>query len=206
MPDSPPDQIADDDNWIGGHYQLALELGDRDDARLEAAFEAMREFAHVEDAWAHVELQPSRYEPVAPTVASMLQVGLLRGSLVLPTGRPIVCGLHAVREEAEPLFYAPDWLVLDIPLGALIKVDARVGGYPFGSIEGSLEWRRPIDDWLAEVGAHVFARTSFRLGLIGMEGSGEAYSDRLEDGIPAERWIGYLWPEDGQLKYFPATA
>lgn len=199
------DQIDDDDNWIAGYYELALELGERDDARLEATLQLMRELAKIDGCWALTGLEPSRYEPVSPSLTSLLSFGQLRGSFALPTGERVVCSVVAVREEAEPPFYAPDWLALCIPLGALIKVEPRVGGYPFGSFEGSLQWRRPIDDWLANLGSKVFRATAFRLGLIGMEASGEAYSDRLPDGIPQERSIAYLWPERGEVRYFPAT-
>jgi hypothetical protein len=205
VPDTPPDRIDADDNWVGGYYELALELGERDDARLEAAFHSMRELAQVDSFWAHVNLKPSKYESVSPTLSSLLQFALIRGTLKLPNGRMVVCGLNAVREEAEPPHYAPDWLVLGVPLGALIKIEPRVGGYPFGSYDSSLAWRQPIDEWLAVIGSQIFATTNFRLGLIGMETSGEAYSDRLENGIPAKRSFGYLWPEDGKLRYFPAT-
>ena len=205
MPALPADRIDDDDNWIGGYYELALELGERDDARLEEAIGSLRNLAAIDGCWVLVGLKPSRYEPASPSLTSLLRFGQLRGALELPTSQRVVCGMVAVREEKEPPFYAPDWISLCIPLGALVKIEPSVGGYPFGSLDGSLQWRRPIDDWLAEIGSQLFATTSFRLGLIGMEPYGEAWSDRLDDGIPTERSIGYLWPTHGELKYFPAT-
>ncbi len=203
---APPDQIDDDENWVGGHYELALELGPRDDSRLDQAYKALIELTGFEGSWALTSLEPRRYGPIPTSYESLTSFPLMRGRLYLPSGRRVVCGLNVVREEAEPPFYAPDWLVLDIPLGALTKVEARVGGYPFGETIASLEWRRPLDDWLADIGRQIFRRVKFRLGLVGMEVSGDASSDRLESGIPADRPFGYLWPTDGELDYFPATA
>jgi len=35
----------------------------------------------------------------------------------------------------------------------------------FGDFDESLEWRRPLDDWLAELGRHVYEHVRFRLEL-----------------------------------------
>jgi hypothetical protein len=39
--------------------------------------------------------------------------------------------------------------------------------------------RRPLDDWLAELGRHVYEDVRFRLGLVGMEVSGEICAGQL---------------------------
>lgn len=96
-----------------------------------------------------------------------------------------------------------DWLTLALPVGALGRMDRRVGGYPFGSLEDSLEWRAPVDDWLERVAEHVFARVPFEGGLIGMEYN-DAPVHHIDD-VPEERWRGYLVRELDELMYFPAT-
>jgi hypothetical protein len=206
MVEAPADQIDADDNWIGGHYQLALELGSRDDARLETAFNALIGLTGMEGAWVLTSVNPSAIETAELNVASTVQFGLIRGQIRLPTGERVVCAVHVVREEAEPSFYAPDWVVFDLPLGALIKVEPRIGGYPFGDTAGSLGWRTRLDDWMVGIARPLFVQVAFRLGLVGMECSGDAYSDRLADGVPERRPFGYLVPGGAGLTYFPATA
>lgn len=86
----------------------------------------------------------------------------------LPSGVDVVCGVVASREDA-----GPDWLDSYIPLGALARADRRVGGYPFDAPgTSSLEWRRPIDNWLAQIGGAVYSAVAYRLaaptGSIGL--------------------------------------
>jgi hypothetical protein len=173
--EAPADQIEADDNWIGGHYELALELGIRDDARLETAFNVLIGLTGMEGAWALTSVNPSAVEAVQLTLASTLQFGLLRGQVRLPTGERVVCGVHVVREEAEPSFYDPDWVVFDLPLGALIKIEPRISGYPFGDTAESLGWRTSLDDWMVGIARALFDQVAFKLGLVGMECSGDAY-------------------------------
>ena len=121
----------------------------------------------------------------------------------LPSGERVVCGLVVVREEGGS--YEPDWLDFYIPLGALGRIDPREGGYPFGDFDESLEWRRPLDDWLAELGRHVYENVRFRLGLVGMEVSGEIYAGQLASGVPTTRVYGLLVPEATEVRYYAAT-
>jgi hypothetical protein len=65
-----------------------------------------------------------------------------------------------------------------------------VGGNPFGDFDESLQWRRALDDWLAELGRHVYENVRFRLGLVGMEVSGEIYAGQLASGVPTTRVYG----------------
>jgi hypothetical protein len=69
----------------------------------------------------------------------------------------------------------------------------------------SLSWRRPIGDWLADLGVQVYPAVDFRLGLIGNEVSGQADAATIAANPPAHRRIGYLIPSDGQVRYLPAN-
>jgi hypothetical protein len=115
-----------------------------------------------------------------------------------------VCGVVAVREDS-----GIDWLDFYLPLGALGRADPRVGAYPY-PFEGEsalahLAWRRPIDDWLADIGRQVYAHVDYSLGLIGHEVSGVSYGADLAEGPPEQRRIGYLIPTNGELRYWPAA-
>jgi len=88
---------------------------------------------------------------------------------------------------------------------AFCWIDSRVGGYPFGDFAESLQWRRPLDDWLAELGRHVYENVHFRLGLVGLEVSGEMYARQLASGVPTTRVYGLLVPEGTEIRYYAAT-
>jgi len=61
----------------------------------------------------------------------------------LPSGDRVVCGGFSSRYEGI------DELALYLPLGALDRVDPRIGGYPFDESSGveSFCWRAPLDRW-----------------------------------------------------------
>lgn len=197
-----------DGEYHAGHpdaYELALELGARDDTRLEAALRSMWKVAGIEGCFA-------AHEPVPVSLSSLLQFGTLRGSLVLPNGKPLVCFVTVDRlgdaEEAADRSYSPDWLSLCLPLDALAKIDARVGHYPHG-FKGDQHpsvWTRPLDDWLAGIGIQIYAMAKFRLGLVGYDAVMEDGSDTMTNGIPRERRLGYLWPDAGGVSYYHANA
>jgi hypothetical protein len=75
----------------------------------------------------------------------------------------------------------PDWLDFYFPVGALTREDRRVGGFPFGPDggAGSLSWRRPLDEWLAQIGRLVYDSVNYRLALIGFEASGQLCAAQL---------------------------
>jgi hypothetical protein len=191
------------DNWYGGFYELALELGDPSDARLEAALGVVWSAAEVEGCYGSHLIAPSEQETVPCTLASLLRFGHLRGVVRLPNGAPLVCGVVAVREDD-----GADWLDFYLPLGALGRAEPRSNEHMVGDPSdgsASLNWRRPIDDWLAGLGARVYAAAGFRLGLIGNEVSGATDAAAIAGDPPARRRIGYLIPSDGNVRYLPAT-
>jgi hypothetical protein len=196
-------QLDDPDNWVGGFYELALELGPADDERLEAAISAVCTHTGAVGWYAVGDRRPVAAERLPCTWESIARHGQLRGTVQLPRGEQVVCGLVVVREEGGS--YEPDWLDFYIPLGALGRIDSRVGGYPFGDFAESLQWRRPFDDWLADLGRRVYEEVPFRLGLIGVEVSGQMYSDGLASGVPTSRGNGLLVPKGNEIRYYGAT-
>lgn len=202
--------LNDDENWSGGFYELSIELGERDDSRLEKALLAVWRHASVQGCFAP-EYQffsgstPARlvgHNPVSLSLRSLEGLGHLRGVVELPDERQIVCGTVAIREDD-----GPDWLDFYLPLGALGRTDPRVRGFPFGDDYGvaTFPWRQPIDHWLADIGSRVHDEVPYRLGLIGCEVSGEVYADQLVAGVPDEHDIGYLLPLNGKLAYREAN-
>lgn len=197
-----PVDLNDEENWNGGFYQLAFELGPTDDSRLERALLALWREASVVGCFAVVTHQPVLHAPVPLTIDSLVAQGHLRGVVRLPDEHDMVCGVVAVRFEK-----GADWLSFYLPLGALARTDPAIGGYPFGEDSGerALIWRRPIDDWLAEVAARVFEEVPFLLGVVGMEALGEVDAANLAGGVPEQRQDAILVPTGPALNYHPAN-
>lgn len=194
--------LNDEENWNGGFYELAFELGPTDDSRLENALLALWREASVVGCFAAVTYHPAVHAPVPLTLDSLVAHGHLRGVVRLPDEHDMVCGVVAVRFEN-----GADWLSFYLPLGALARTDPLIGGYPFGDDAGepALIWRRPIDDWLAAVATRVFEEVPFRLGLVGMEATGEVDAADLADSVPEQRQYGILVPTATALNYHPAN-
>jgi hypothetical protein len=200
MPDATA--FTDPENWTGGFYELSLEIGDRDDGRLQRALTALWQAAAITGCYGSTAQEPTDQNAVPVTVASLQEFGHLRGIVRPPLGGPVVCGCIATRFDDDNA----DWLTLYLPLGALARVEWRVGGFPFGPDGGpvSLAWRASLDTWLAGLVTEVFHHVDFRLGLIGFELDHITAAD-LNGVVPEQRWNGYLLPADGRLTYTPAT-
>lgn len=201
-----PLDLDHDDNWNGGFYELALQLGPRDDARLAAALAGVWAAARVHGCYARRLEGGRRHEPVPCDLDSLETRGHLKGVVRLEIGLEVVCGVVAVREEQDEM---NDWLDFYLPLGALADADPRVGAYPFEEPEsdGSFAWRAPLDTWLAEIGRRVFGVVPFRLGIIGFEVSGVTSATDLGGQAPVDRpQTGYLIPQADGLGFFPATS
>ena len=168
----------DEENRSGGWYELALELGTRDEAVVDAAVKALSRVAGVESAGG----------------GSVLR---------LPDGPRVVCVFAIVGdgEDAD----GPLWVVLGLPMGSLARVDPRFVGYPFGADDGA-SWRRSLDDWLASVAVRVFDDVPFACALVGFDVSGDLTAAELAGGVPEQRHhVGIITVDDGPT-YHSATA
>jgi hypothetical protein len=195
-----PADLDEPENWWGGFYELSIELGQRDDDRLDRAVTALWSAAAVEGCFEVASRDPLSHTPARLTLAAR-EGGHLLGRVHLPSGTRVVCGALAVRYDD-----GADWLEFYLPLGALARVERRVGGYPFGDIKGSMSWRGPIDAWLADIGAAVHATEPFRLALVGMEASRTDFEARdLPKGLPADRPFGVLVPALQGATFYPPT-
>jgi hypothetical protein len=187
------------DAWCGGFYELALELGPRSDERLRAALVALWRHSDLDGCFRDRNQEPGNQERVPPECVEdgVHCLGVAR----LPNGSRVACGSCVIREED-----GPDWLDLYLPTGSLGNA-YPVGGFPFcGEADYPSPWRSEVEDWLAEIGRTIAHVATFRLGLIGFEVSGAEYAANVAvQGIPAERFMGYLWPVGSRLEYFPRT-
>ncbi|WP_223874356.1 hypothetical protein [Salinispora mooreana] len=183
--------MNDGENWTGGFYELYLILGPANDDNLDRA---------VRTLWRAAGVDGCRVAGVDVSglvdVAALLEHGHLRGTLTLPSGDRVVCGGYSSRYEDI------DSLGLYLPLGALVRVDRGIGGYPFDehSGVGSLSWRSPLDRWLADVAAVVHGGVPLQRALIGFE------VDEDADITADRRYAAVLVPSPEGLDYRPATA
>jgi hypothetical protein len=191
---------ANDDRWVGGFYELALEYGHAPDERLEAALDALWANSTL-SGWhaAHATTSPPP-GTLYPKLTTLRSGTHFHGVARLPKGKQVDCGICLIQETG-----GSNWIDFYLPLGGL-SAAYDVGAFPFDRRTPSQEWREPVESWLAEVGRAVFQAAPFRLGLIGFEVSGDTTADELmKTGVPGERAFGYLWPADQPLTWYPTN-
>lgn len=200
-PKANPTDPSYDDNWNGGYYELSINLGAHDDARLDAALNSLWETAGLSRAFRRDWTGPA--SELTLLSAESLLAGHLHSIASIPGLGSTLCSVMVVREETYETGvtqYGADWLDLCLPLGALTNLDHRVGGYPFGDTADSLAWREPIDRWFERVGLSVFEAVPFVHAVTGFEVSGVEQSD-VNPGL-----VALFRPTDaGALAVEPVT-
>jgi hypothetical protein len=190
-----PAAFRDRTNWSGGYYELAMEVGSSEDARLQTVLSALWSAADVQGCFGHRDREPEEQDPVPCTVGSLTELGHLHGQVRLPTGQLVVCGCVAIRGGDE----SGDWLDFYVPLGALDHAGLAYGdGRPFFRSD-------VMDDWLAAIGTETYRSAPFGLGVIGFEVSGCTDASTLAGRLPRTRDIGYLLPQGDALHYGAAN-
>lgn len=188
-------ELSDRDAWTGGYYELAIQLGARDDSRMQAAVRFLVGAAEIDGPW-HIQWQPDRVERAGWSLED-LSAGQLCGVVTLPDGQQAICAVTAVREDD-----GDDWLDLCLPLEALARRDGRIGGFPFepDADHRSLAWRLPIDDWFARIAREVSQEFGFKLAAIGFEVSGSVRAESVAKPASAERPYGIVLREGTYLR------
>ncbi|WP_073926434.1 hypothetical protein [Streptomyces sp. CB03911] len=183
-------------NWSSGYYELAIELGSCDDARLQDVLSALWSAAEVRGCFGRTDREPAEQDAVPCSVASLTHFGHLRGQVLLPTGQLVACGCVTVRGGTE----GSDWLDFYVPVDALDRAGvAYWAGRPF--------FRSAVmDDWLAAIGTETYGSATFSLGVVGFSVSGCTDAATLAGVLPDERDIGYLLPQDGGVRYAAANS
>jgi hypothetical protein len=182
--------------WLGGWYELAIEVGPTDDRRLEEALTALWSFPDIEGCYLDLSRDPSE-QPRVEAGGSLALETRLCGVARIGAKDPIACSTAVVRGDGSV------WLYFGLPMGSLGHV-FPVGAFPFED-GGDLSWRASVDDWLCRLAEHVFKAVGFRLGLVGWTDGIEerTAAELLRDGIPQKRWCGYLIPEHESLRWYP---
>src|SRR5688500_491504 len=135
-----------------GFYELAIQLGPRDDTRLERLLAAIWRLANAAGPFVRPEDGPSRSASLHVEGLSQLLHGVVR----LPNGRDVACGAMAIRDDG------PDCFIFYVPEGALERTDRRIAGFMGEENPASLVWRRPLDRWLADLAIRAYAEVPYQ--------------------------------------------
>lgn len=174
-----PADWSDPENHIGGFYELEINLGPASEDRMSLA---------VEPLWAAAALGRSvRRDGVnewldAEPSLNVLLDGSLSGAVeILGLGRTLWRVL-AFREslfddDGELIGYGEEALILGLPLGALGRLDPRVGAYPFGDVSNSEAWRAPIEAWFRGIIETLARSIVFEYALSGFEIFGDSVAE-----------------------------
>jgi hypothetical protein len=186
--------LSDEVNWSGGLYGISLDFGPDDDDGLAAAVEAVWGTVPVNGCWAREPHNPLAFLTASPHLSS-LEDGGLYGSMHLSVLGEVVCGVYLHRREAGAQ------LEVVAPIGALERLEPRIGGFPFGEDSGpaSLTWRAPIDRWFADWAVLLHGKAPFRRGAIGFE---VPTPDEVEANV---EYFGRLLPGDAGVAYVEAV-
>jgi hypothetical protein len=191
--------FTDRGTWLGADFELALRFEIGSDVSLSAALSALWRHSDLEGCYLESEREPADQERVGPE--SIESGSRYFGIARLPNGKRVACSSFILRGDD-----GADELVFGIPMGSLGSA-YRVGGYPFGKQgERAGPWLREVETWLVGIGRHVASSVPFDLGMIGHDVCGELSSENVDlEGIPTDRYVGYLVPEGATLAHFPIT-
>ena len=196
------------DVWFGGYYELYLELLSPSPARLNSVLEALWSHPTLDGCYLDNDVEPSEQPKVR--VGERADNDRLYGVAKLTNGVAVACGSYCFSsldgDQDEPL-PQHNGLALFLPMSALSRA-YPVDAYPFGPMQGALEWKNELDAWLVEIGKFVYERARFDQGLVGFEVNTVeevTIEDILALGIPEKRLYGILWPQDGNLQWHPPT-
>lgn len=194
-------KIFHKDAWSGGSYELMLELGPHPYPRNARVLEALWSYPKLEGCYAVRDIEPDQQTQIPYQECGDECYGV---ATLAPSQR-VACRA-SILEDLE----GSDWLDLTIDLGALGSV-YPVGGFPFADMENARSWQEPFDKWLAAIGHYIYSLVPFSYGFVGFEldyglnGSPRNAAEIRKQGIPLDRYAGYLFPVDGQLEWYPAN-
>jgi hypothetical protein len=193
------------DLWSGGHYELSVLLGARNDAGAAAATVRLWTYPLLRGPYASREEllseTPHQLDPTQALKATLYGLALFAPNISIP------CGSSLIRFDD-----GNDWIQLYLPLGS-ISAHFKTGGFPFGRNPQRMGWEDDLDAWLVGVAKHLFARARFRLALVGFEAdivrfNQYPFSKKVlgESDLPKRRMEGTLLPHGEELIWHPPNA
>jgi hypothetical protein len=198
------EEFASEETWRGGHYGIEIELGSPSDDRLMAALEAFWSLPSVNGCYTNHDRPVKSQVKVVP--GQYVNHIRLYGTAILPSGAGVACGTFTCRLQNEAGVVTRDLLSFYLPLGSISRI-YPVGSYPFGDLVRAMEWRTPLDQWFVQLGTALYERVRFPLALIGWEVDFPNVTAETvkRNGVPAERYDGYLVQTGNGLEWYPPT-
>jgi len=187
------------DAWVGGLYELCLELPGRDNFIITQALATLWQVPGVRGCYLSNDIEPDAQSRV--NAWHVPHDRHVYGIAQLPNGKSSACGTYVSDFDADGL-----WVALYLPFGSLGRA-YYIGGYPFG------DWNRAIESsfvavniWLKEIAEAVYKDFHFIFGVIGFEsGFEELKKEVVAGGIPETRSEGLLIPDRDTLRWYPPT-
>jgi hypothetical protein len=183
------------DVWSGGDFELSIQLGPHDNVKLGRALTALWSHPTLVGCYLENTKDPTQQRRVSPETQPL--VSQLFGTATAPNGCTVVCASLPMRYET-----GTDYLYFSVPLGSMGRA-YEMGGYPFSDCLDS-EWPTVVSEWYRDIGEAVYDAAGFQLAVIGHEvDPGVSLAQIERNGVPDERWDGYLYPEDQLLCWYP---
>lgn len=190
--------FASADSWIGGHYELAVELGGSDDAWLAAALSRLWSHPDLDGPYLSNDLEPSAQSRVDPK--KQLDDRLF-GLCTLPNHEKVPGGSFVTRFDG-----GSDWLGFYLPLAPLETL-YNLNGYPFSGPDADRQWQTELNSWLIGIAKFLFEEMPFKVGIVGfeVEYAPPSSADIRIHGIPSLRNDTILWPTVNGLECYSMT-
>jgi hypothetical protein len=166
-----PLDLVSKENWYGGFYELSIEFGPRDDARLDAAIRACWADSGLDGCWTSRLVDRSQPR-VEPSLESQQRHRDMVGVAAIPGfGSTLCCSFVFRYEDGE------DGLDFCLPIGAMVAIDTRARSLyewyapdiPREDHSAPYAWRKVIDDFLVDIATRIARAAPFELGVIGFE-------------------------------------
>jgi hypothetical protein len=182
------------DAWLGGFYEVSLELERQNDQRLASTLAAIWSHPRLEGCYLDQTCEPFEQARV-PFTASLVDREHLYGVAQLAHERFVAAGTCVIREDG-----GSDWVDLYLPMGSLGQI-FPVHGFPFDDLDHKT-WRTEVENWLAELASDIYGKAPFDLALVGFETCGEHRAAEIrKNGLPSKTSACLLLPENGQLAH-----
>jgi hypothetical protein len=151
------------DSWIGGYYELAIELHPTGDTnRLINSLKILCGFDEINELY-ECKLDYKVKTTVVPNSIDESSYRLYT-TLNLPNNTIIGAVIIILRIEGES-----DWISLSIPIGMLDKLYPIDYGTDFSIGYKFNDWQRTFDEFLISIAEKLYIHEPFNLGTIGWE-------------------------------------
>jgi hypothetical protein len=192
--------FTDLDAWLGGFYELNMELPTLQTIDVATAIAALWSLPDLFGGFARKDCEPNKQQLLPDDVFPLHEHRY--GVAQVGTSHLCACGSYTVVFES-----ASTWLSLYLPIGGLIAIYPVLGGFPFD--QATTAQRRAlnlVDKWLFKQAVALHPRVLFTFAVIGFESDYSTARERASDGIPNERMDGLVIPTSSGVNWYPPTA